>query len=71
MGLVGAVSLRLHKSLRLDDHYEGIVSYKDMMLGHVSHQDWIKHIQYVPQYNANTLDPKNSVLDFKTTFKTL
>lgn len=42
-----------------------------MMLGHVSHQDWIKHIQYVPQYNANTLDPKNSVLDFKTTFKTL
>ena len=55
----------------LDDHYEGIVSYKDMMLGHVSHQDWIKHIQYVPQYNANTLDPKNSVLDFKTTFKTL
>lgn len=45
----------------LDDHYEGIVSYKDMMLGHVSHQDWIKHIQYVPQYNANTLDPKKTV----------
>ena len=55
----------------LDDHYEGMVSYKDMTLGHVSQQDWIKHIQYVPQYNANTLDPKNSVLDLKTTFKTL
>lgn len=55
----------------LDDNYEGMVSYKDMTLGHVSQQDWLKHIQYVPQYNANTLDPKNSVLDFKTTFKTL
>ena len=42
-----------------------------MTLGHVSQQDWLKHIQYVPQYNANTLDPKNSFLDLKTTFKTL
>ena len=56
----------------LDDNYEGMVSYKDMTLGHVSQQDWLKHIQYVPQYNANTLDPKkNSFLDLKTTFKTL
>ena len=71
MGLVGGKSTLAQIIAGLDDHYEGIVSYKDMMLGHVSHQDWIKHIQYVPQYNANTLDPKNSVLDFKTTFKTL
>ena len=71
MVLVEVVSLRSHKSLRLDDNYEGMVSYKDMTLGHVSQQDWLKHIQYVPQYNANTLDPKNSFLDLKTTFKTL
>lgn len=45
----------------LDDRYEGIISYKDMTLGHVSQQDWMKHIQYVPQYNANTLDPKKTV----------
>lgn len=45
----------------LDDRYEGIISYKDMTLGHVSRHDWMKHIQYVPQYNANTLDPKKTV----------
>ncbi|MGV3095775.1 ATP-binding cassette domain-containing protein [Staphylococcus borealis] len=45
----------------LDDRYEGIISYKEMTLGHVSRHDWMKHIQYVPQYNANTLDPKKTV----------
>ena len=45
----------------LDNRYEGIISYKEMTLGHVSRHDWMKHIQYVPQYNANTLDPKKTV----------
>lgn len=45
----------------LDDDYQGVVSYKDLTLGQVSRHDWVKHIQYVPQYNTNTLDPKKTV----------
>ncbi|PTE69344.1 NAD+ synthetase [Staphylococcus devriesei] len=45
----------------LDDDYQGIVSYNDLTLGKVSRHEWMKHIQYVPQYNAMTLDPRKTV----------
>ncbi|PNZ69498.1 ATP-binding cassette domain-containing protein [Staphylococcus croceilyticus] len=45
----------------LDDNYQGVISYNDLTLGKVSRHEWMKHIQYIPQYNSNTLDPKKTV----------
>ncbi|GGG94744.1 ATP-binding cassette domain-containing protein [Staphylococcus pragensis] len=45
----------------LDDNYQGIINYNDLTLGKVSRYEWMKHIQYIPQYNSNTLDPRKTV----------
>lgn len=45
----------------LDDNYQGIISYNDLTLGKVSRHEWMQHVQYIPQYNSNTLDPRKTV----------
>ena len=45
----------------LDKNFHGSVSYDNLVLGNVSDIEWMKYIQYVPQYNASTLDPLKSV----------
>lgn len=45
----------------LDSDYQGTLVYNDLELGRSSQYKWMKHIQYVPQYNSSTLDPNKTV----------
>ena len=45
----------------LDSNYQGTLIYNDLELGRTSRHKWMKHIQYVPQYNSSTLDPNKTV----------
>lgn len=45
----------------LDLEYQGQIKYDDMILSHHNQHQWMKRIQYVPQYQANTLDPYKTV----------